>query len=74
MEKYWETHPRPVAAPPTTTPNANSTSRSVSSLTGFDKYRQGLVSRREEGWVAELGRYLGDLPQDAMPEMDVVKY
>jgi len=33
-----------------------------------------LVARGEEGWVAELGRYLGDVPQDASPDMDVIKY
>ena len=33
-----------------------------------------LLARGEEGWVAELGRYLGDLPHDATPDMDVVKY
>jgi len=33
-----------------------------------------LLARGEEGWVAELGRYLSDLPQDVSPEMDVVKY
>jgi hypothetical protein len=47
---------------------------SRSSLTGFDQHRRTLVAHSEEGWVAELGRYLCDLPQDAMPDMDVVEY
>jgi hypothetical protein len=45
-----------------------------SSLTGFDEHRKLLLARGQEGWVEELGCYLGDLPQDATPDMDVVKY
>ena len=56
---------------PTVTPPPM-TSRS--SLTGFDQHRRSLVARGEEGWVAELGRYLCDLPQDATPDMDIVEY
>jgi hypothetical protein len=72
MTIYWET--RPVLSTATLTASIPPVSRSVSSLTGFDRHRQLLLVRGEEGWVAELGRYLGDLPQDATPDMDVVKY
>jgi len=47
---------------------------SRSSLTSFDQHRQKLVACNKEGWVAELGRYLGDLPHDTTPDMDIVKY
>jgi hypothetical protein len=72
MAKYWETRP----ALSTTTPTVLKppTSRSVSSLTGFDQHCQLLLARSEEGWVGELGRYLGDMPQDATPDMDIVQY
>lgn len=70
MASYWET--RPAALTTTTEPPPITISRS--SLTGFDQHRRTLVARGEEGWVAELGRYLCDLPQDATPDMDVVEY
>ena len=42
---------------------------------GSDQHCQALVAHGEEGWIAELGHYLGDLPQDAAPpDMDVVEY
>jgi hypothetical protein len=72
MAIYWET--RPVLSTATSTASIPLVSRSVSALTGFDRHRQLLLARGEEGWVAELGRYLGDMPQDATPDMDVVKY
>ena len=53
-------------------PDSPTTSRP--SLTGFDRHRRTLIARGEEGWVAELGRYLTDLPQYATSDMDVVKY
>jgi hypothetical protein len=52
----------------------NSTSTSGSSLASYTQHRRMLLARGEEGWVAELGRYLSDLPRDVSPEMDVVKY
>jgi hypothetical protein len=70
MAKYWESRP----APSTVMPAVPAPTPSMSSLTGFDQHRQTLVARGEEGWVAELGRYLCDLPQDATPDMDVVEY
>jgi hypothetical protein len=75
MVKYWETCPGPsvTALPGLPLPTLPTTSRSVSFLTGFDQHCQTLLAHCEEGWVAELGRYLGDMPQDAMPDMDVVE-
>jgi hypothetical protein len=72
MATYWETHPTLSTA--TSTASIPSVSRSVSSLTGFDRHCQQLLASGEEGWVTELGHYLGDMPQDATPDMDVVKY
>jgi hAT family C-terminal dimerisation region len=71
MEKYWEARPALLTATQTV-PESPMTSRP--SLTGFDRHRRTLVARGEEGWVAELGRYLADLPHDATSDMDVVKY
>jgi hypothetical protein len=70
MAKYWETRPRPH----TTTSAAPSPLTPRSGLNGYDQHRRMLLARGEEGWVAELGRYLGDLPHDATADMDVVKY
>jgi hypothetical protein len=67
MQQYWETRPAVTA-------ETSVLAEPRSSLTGFDEHRKLLLGRGEEGWVEELGRYLGDLPQDATPDMDVVKY
>jgi hypothetical protein len=72
MEKYWDTRPRPSVTTPTEPYTSISTSGS--SLASYAQHRQMLLARGEEGWVAELGRYIGDLPRDVSPEMDVVKY
>lgn len=69
MEQYWETRP---AVETLGEPEPPAASRS--SLTGFDEHRKLLLAHGQEGWVEEMGRYLGDLPQDATPDMDVVKY
>ena len=69
MEQYWETRPAVETLGELEPPAA-----SRSSLTGFDEHRKLLLARGQEGWVEEMGRYLGDLPQDATPDMDVVKY
>ena len=53
-------------------PDAPTTSTSV--MSSFAQHHQTLLAHGEEGWVAQLGRYLGDLPQDAMPDMDVIQY
>jgi hypothetical protein len=74
MVIYWETRPAPtmmqVAPNSLTTPSQ--TSRF--SVTGFNRHRRTLVAHGEEGWVAELGHYLADLPRDATPDMDIVEH
>jgi hypothetical protein len=70
MSKYWATRP----AQSTTPTKPPAPAAPTSSLTGFHQHRQTLVARGEEGWLAELGRYLCDNPEHASPEMDVVAY
>jgi hypothetical protein len=72
MATYWDTRPR-LSEASSVEPNP-STSASGSSLAGYAQHRQRLLARGEEGWVAELGRYLSDLSRDSSPEMDVIKY
>jgi hypothetical protein len=42
----------------------------------FAHYRQSLVSGsgNEEGWAAELRRYLNDMPANVNKDMDLVSY
>jgi hypothetical protein len=74
MARYWETRPAPLTATQMEPDRPDPPTASRSSLTGFDRHRRTLIASGEEGWVTELGRYLGDLPRDATPEMDVVEY
>ena len=69
MVKYWQQCPAHTMQPVPDAPTM-----STSAMTSFAQHHQTLLARGEEGWVAELGRYLGDLPQDATPDMDVVQY
>jgi hypothetical protein len=71
MARYWETRP---ARPTTTQLEPDSPTVSRPSLTGFDRHHRTLVASGEEGWVAELGHYLGDLPRDVTPDTDIVEY
>jgi hypothetical protein len=48
---------------------------SASTLSDYDRYWQTLVaSEHNEGWTAELRRYLKDMPPDVTKETDIVEW
>jgi hypothetical protein len=74
MEDYWKTRPRaPIVTTPTATPDSPSSTTSF--LSEFDRLRQNLLTQEEdEGWAAELRRYLKDVPADVTKETDIVEW
>jgi hypothetical protein len=40
----------------------------------YDRHRQTLIAQDEEGWAAELRRYLGNIPVDITKETDIVEW
>ena len=75
METYWNTRPKPLPEPPTDP--ANNANLDLSShLSEFDRHRQSLVAQedQEEGWAAELRRYLKDMPANVTKETDIVQW
>jgi hypothetical protein len=76
MERYWKARPKAplpaTTAPPSTLPG-NVVAGSVQS--DYDLHRQTLLTRDEdEGWQAELRRYLKDIPADVTKETDIVEW
>ena len=69
MVKYWQKRPAHTMQP---VPDAPTTS--TYAMTSFAQHHQTLLACGEEGWVTELGCYLGDFPQDAMSDMDIIQY
>jgi len=77
MEIYWKTRPRaPPMATLAATPDASDTSSSTTSfLSEFDRHRQSLLTQEEdEGWAAELRRYLKDVPADVTKDTDIIEW
>jgi hypothetical protein len=76
MQEYWNSRPRAepvIAATPMNTTLAPSCVASI--LSDFDRHRLSLVAKDdEEGWPAELRRYLKEMPADVTKETDVVKW
>jgi hypothetical protein len=76
MERYWKD--RQIVATPEPAPvsTEHSEDNGDSILSEFDRHRLALLSSRDEdeGWQAELRRYLKDLPADVSKDMDIVKW
>jgi len=72
MEKYWSNRLTAVVPAQAT----DSTTQPAVRLSGFDQHRQNLVMVREEdeGWAAELRRYLKEMPADVSKETDIVEW
>ena len=79
MQKYWISWPRteqPVATTSMPTRMTTTTSHDASIMSEFDCHRLLLVSRDddEEGWPAEMCRYLKDMPANVTKDTDIVKW
>jgi hypothetical protein len=74
MRKYWKTNPK---TKPTTESNAASPTvfDDGTVLSEFDRHRLSLIeNEEEEGWPAELRRYLKDMPVEVTKHTDVVEW
>ena len=56
------------------TPAPTLLAESDSILSDFDRHRLTLLSGQEEGWGAELCRYLKDMPANVTKETDIVEW
>lgn len=43
-------------------------------MSNFDRHRLSLLAEDEEGWRAELRRYLKDMPADVTKDSDIVMW
>src|SRR6266478_1918935 len=72
MEKYWSDQPR---AGSTNSSAPSNMASNASILSDYDRYQQSLVATPEnEGWAAELRRYLKDMPPDVTKDTDIVEW
>jgi hypothetical protein len=79
MEAYYKDRPRTsesTQAVSQDTANRNTNNgESNSVLTEYDLHRQTLLLRvMDDGWQAELRRYLKDMPADITPDTDIIQW
>jgi hypothetical protein len=76
MEAYWLKRPRAGSTTRTTQANTDTEDLDNPSLgSEFDRYRLTLVAKDDdEGWAAELRRYLKDMPADVTKDTDIVDW
>jgi hypothetical protein len=74
MLKYWNHRPQTEQTTPPTPIMAPNLSQNTSIMSKFDHYRLGLLSKGDDddGWSAELHRYLKDMPADITKDTDIV--
>ncbi|GLB39419.1 hypothetical protein LshimejAT787_0605810 [Lyophyllum shimeji] len=71
MRRYWSTRPR--APQPEPQPSTSSTTAKSKKVSDFDLHRKTLLAREDqEGYQAELRRYLNDVPAEVTKDTDVV--
>ena len=72
MEQYWSNQPRTTALAELS--DGYITENEVP-LTDFDIHRRTLITQEEnEGWAAELRRYLKDMPGNVSKETDIIEW
>jgi hypothetical protein len=77
MQEHWKaqqgTEPEQTT---TTAPSAttHAATNGASIMLEFSRHRLSLVSANEEGWQAELRRYLGNMPTNVLEHTDIVKW
>lgn len=76
MERYWKDRQTAATPEPVPVPHGLPEANSDSILSDFDRHRLALLSSRgeDEGYQAELRRYLKDLPADVTKDTDIVKW
>jgi hypothetical protein len=76
MAEYWMTRPRAEQTTLTvsTAHAASHSANGASIMSDFDRHRLLLLTEDDEGWAAELRRYLKDMPADVMKDTDVINW
>jgi hypothetical protein len=77
MEVYWMKRPRAeTTTARATQANADNADADNPSLKSeYDRYRQTLIAKDDdEGWAAELRRYLNEMPADVTKDTDIVEW
>jgi hypothetical protein len=76
MAEYWMTRPRAEQTTLTvsTAHTASHSTNSASIMSDFDRHRLLLLTEDDEGWAAELRRYLKDMPADVTKDTDVINW
>jgi hypothetical protein len=74
MEEYWKIRPRAEPSTPTAAHGGSHVTKGASITSEFDRHRLSLLTEDEEGWAAELRRYLKDMPADVTKDTDVIKW
>ncbi|KAF5378846.1 hypothetical protein D9615_006888 [Tricholomella constricta] len=72
MEEYWQSRPTPESEP---TDESATQASSASILSDFERHCPKLIGQdANQGWAAELRRYLKDRPSGLRADMDIVKW
>ncbi|GLB45657.1 hypothetical protein LshimejAT787_2500490 [Lyophyllum shimeji] len=75
MGEYWAKRSRQEDEPQLAASSATSKSSGPSIISDFEQHRRKLVGREaNEGWEAELQRYLKDRPRGLVADMDIVSW
>ena len=73
MEQYWSNVPQTTRAPAEL--SDGSLTENEVRLSDFDIHRRTLIMQEEnEGWEAELRRYLKDMPANVSKETDIIEW
>jgi hypothetical protein len=75
VERYWKTRPKTTSMTHNLSPAATAEQTDDSIISDFDRHRLTLVSHvQDEGWEAEICRYLKDLPASVSKDTDIVEW
>jgi hypothetical protein len=75
MERYWKTRPNTTSRTRDPSPAVTAERVEDSVISEFDRRRLTLMSQeQDEGWQAEIRRYLKDLPANVSKDTDIVEW
>ena len=75
VERYWKTRPKTTSMTHNLSPVATVEQTDDSIISDFDRHHLTLVYHvQDEGWEAEIRRYLKDLPASVSKDTDIVEW
>lgn len=77
MEYYWNNRPRKTSQAEAMDVDNPTTCKKIAFRAEYQKHRQRLIKQAsavEEGWAAELCRYLKDVHNDVNEDTNVIKF